>query len=223
MNLVELDLWNPRPDRIAGLVAVIEKGGVVAFPTDTTWVVAATPFKNSAVQKLGDVRARLRGTTSKSQQARPMSLLCGDLSTIGTFTLMDQPQFRLAKRLLPGPYTLLLPASIQVPKQLQSKRNVLGIRMSDHPIVEGIMNELRAPLLVTTARRSDGELLGAVSEMERQAADLIEAAVDTEPIYPQTSTVLDLTGQGVRVLRTGAGPVDPEWAMADDETAENER
>jgi tRNA threonylcarbamoyl adenosine modification protein (Sua5/YciO/YrdC/YwlC family) len=219
MNLVELDLWNPRPDRIASIVSALEKGGVVAFPTDTTWVVAATPFKSAAVQKLGEVRAKLRGTTAKSEQARPMSLLCGDLSTVGTFTRMDQPQFRMAKRLLPGPYTLLLPASIQVPKQLQSKRNVLGIRMSEHPIVEGIMSGLGAPLLVTTARRSDGELLGAVSEMDRQAADMIEVAVDTEPIFPQASTVLDLTGQGVRVVRTGAGPVDPEWTFADDERA----
>jgi tRNA threonylcarbamoyl adenosine modification protein (Sua5/YciO/YrdC/YwlC family) len=222
MRKVEVDPWNPRPDQLQPLVDAIARGQLVAFPTDTTWVIAASPFKSAALGRLEDARARMHGS-QRVQKGKPMSLLCGQLSTIGTFTLMDQPQFRLVKRLLPGPYTLLLPTSIQVPRQLQSKRNVLGIRMASHALVETLFEMASEPLIVATARTPDGELIGSVVELEQMLQDRVDVAVETEPVVPQASTVLDLTGQGVRVLRQGAGPVDPEWELATDEAPEGER
>jgi tRNA threonylcarbamoyl adenosine modification protein (Sua5/YciO/YrdC/YwlC family) len=142
-----------------------------------------------------------------------MSLLCGDLSVAGRFVTMDQPQFRVVKRLMPGPYTIILNASREVPRQLQTKRNEVGIRMPDTTICMALLRAFGGPLLATTARTASGSLLASSAELDELGRGAVDVVVETDPIVPEPSTVLDLTSGVARVLRVGVGPVDRDWIV----------
>jgi tRNA threonylcarbamoyl adenosine modification protein (Sua5/YciO/YrdC/YwlC family) len=213
VDRVELDPWLPRPDRVLELVRHLQRGRLVAFPTDTSWAVACDPMQSAATARLTELRARMSGKDARSLRERPMSLLCGDLSVAGRFVTMDQPQFRVVRRLLPGPYTIILPASREVPRQLQTRRNEVGIRMPDTPICMALLRAFDGPLLGTTARTRDGSLLTSSAEIDILGRGAVDVVVETDPIVPEPSTVLDLTTGVVRVLRSGAGPVDRDWIV----------
>jgi tRNA threonylcarbamoyl adenosine modification protein (Sua5/YciO/YrdC/YwlC family) len=213
MERVEIAAWHVRPDRIAKLVRGLEQGRLIAMPTDTTWAICCDATQRAAVQRLEGLRQDHDTTRT---QAPPMSLLCGSLAVIGTLALVDQPQFRLLKRLLPGPYTIVLPASREVPRQLQSKRKTVGVRMPDHPIASAVMEQFGRPLLAATARRSDGLLCTSAAEVEEEYARGVDLLVETDAIEPEPSTVLDYTGAEPLVIREGRGPVEPAWGQAGD-------
>jgi tRNA threonylcarbamoyl adenosine modification protein (Sua5/YciO/YrdC/YwlC family) len=213
VDIVELDPWRPRPDRISELARHLQKGRLIAFPTDTSWAIACDPMQSSAAARLSDLRARMSGKDARTLKEQPMSLLCGDLSVAGRFVNMDQPQFRVVRRLTPGPYTIILPASREVPRQLQTKRNEVGIRMPDTPICLALLLEFGGPLLATTARTAQGALLASSAEVEQLGRGSVDVVVETDPIVPEPSTVLDLTSGVVRVVRAGAGAIESDWIL----------
>lgn len=209
--IIEIDDFYPRPDRVAEVAGILRRGGLVAMPTDTTWIVACNAFDTAAATRLRTIRARMAGESTKGDDRKPMSLMCPDLAAIGTFALVDQPQFRMLKRLLPGPYTVILPASRQVPRQLQSKRRAIGVRMPDHPVALAVLEAVAEPLFVTTCHDPDGRLLGAAPEVEAAVGSDLGALIETTPIQPESSTVVDWTGAGPVLIRAGKGPAEPEW------------
>ena len=211
---IEIDGHVLRPDRVAAAADVVRRGGLLAMPTDTTWVVACDAFDRAATKRLQQLRARMSSTDENKRADggdRPMSLMCPDLAVVGTFVLLDQPQFRVIRRLLPGPYTIILPASRQVPRQLQSKRRAVGIRMPDHPVATAILAAIGTPVLVATCQTAGGELLGASPDVLDLFGDELDALVETLPIAPEPSTVVDWTGPNPRVVRLGRGVADPDW------------
>lgn len=210
---INIDLDYPRPDRVRDAADTLRRGGLLAMPTDTTWVVACDALDTAAASKLRSLRARMAGAPADDDR-KPMSLMCADLAAISTFALIDQPRFRLLKRLLPGPYTVILPASRQVPRQLQSKRRAIGVRMPDHPVAAAILEQIATPLFVTTCHDEDGRLLGASPEIEDAIGDVIDALVETTPIVPELSTVVDWTGDAPSLVRVGKGETEPEWGDA---------
>lgn len=211
-NAIEIDAHWQRPDRVAEAANVLRKGGLLATPTDTTWVIACDALDRAAATRLRALRARLSGTSdNKKPLEKPMSLMCNDLTSVGTYVILDQPQFRLLRRLLPGAYTIILPASRQVPRQLQSKRRAVGIRMPDHAVATSILDHFGRPVLVTTAHTPDGTLLGASPEVADTIGDAIDAYVETDPIVPEVSTVVDWTDAHPVLVRAGKGPVDEDW------------
>jgi tRNA threonylcarbamoyl adenosine modification protein (Sua5/YciO/YrdC/YwlC family) len=215
MRCVEIDTWHIRPDRILELCARVRAGDLIAMPTDTTWAVVCDPFQTESAQRLAALRTWMAGGTeqAKAKGDRPMSLMCGDLATIGTYVLMEQPHFRLVRRILPGPYTVLLPASREVPRQLRSKRREVGIRMPDHPVVQALLAALEQPLLTTTARDDSGELLAASPDVQSALTGRVDTLVETDPIWPEPSTVIDCTDGPPRLVRAGRGEVDPAWEI----------
>ena len=206
----ELDAVFPRPDRVEELADRLGNGALVALPTDTTWVVACAASDRSAAGKLGDLRAA-HEPKSKKGVRKPMSLMCPDVSTVGTFCNLDQSQFRLVRRVLPGPYTVILPASRQVPRQLQSKRRTVGVRIPDHAVATAVLEALGGPLLVTTCQNHDGSLIAGSPDVLAAYGDSIDAYVETDPIEPVGSTVVDYTGDRPVLIRAGKGAVEPEW------------
>lgn len=207
---IELDAAWPRPDRVEQIAERLDRGGLVALPTDTTWVVACAASDRSAAGKLGDLRAA-HEPQSKKGVRKPMSLMCPDVSTVGNFCNLDQSQFRLVRRVLPGPYTVILPASRQVPRQLQSKRRTVGVRIPDHVVAAAVLEALGGPLLVTTCQTHEGALIGSSPDIVNAYGDSIDAYVETDPIEPQGSTVVDYTGDAPVLVRAGKGAVEPEW------------
>lgn len=202
----------PREDRVREAAEVLRKGGLLAMPTDTTWVVACDALDHAATNRLRVLRGQMTGEgVSKKGPSKPLSLMSLDLTTIGTYVLLDQPQFRILRRLLPGAYTIIMPASRQVPRKLQSKRRAVGIRMPDHPVAAAILEAFGAPVLVATCREPDGTLLGASVEIESSIGSMIDAYVETDPIAPALSTVLEWTAENPVLVRAGKGPVEDAW------------
>lgn len=209
MKRIEIEASRPRPDRIAQVEEEIDRGRLVAVATDTSWAIVCDPFHHEATTRLNQMRESL---AAGERSARPLSLLCGSVSMASTFVIIDQPQFRLMRRLLPGPYTLLLPASRQVPKLLQSKRKAVGIRMPDHAITQALLDRWGKPLTGTTARRRDGSLVMAAPDIEEDLGEWVDVLVESEPFKPGPSTVIDYTGSEPLVLRAGLGDIDADWA-----------
>lgn len=208
MKTIEIHEHHIRPDLVREASDAIKRGALVAFATDTAWALAADPGQSKAVSRLRDVRSKMR--RDHKEQSTLLSLLFGSLSVMGNFVIMDQPQFRLVKRLLPGPYTIVLPASRQVPRQLQSKRKTIGVRMPEHPVALAILEQLDNPVFATTARRGE-RLLAAAPEIEMVVGNDIDLLIESEPIVPASSTIIDYTSESPVVLRHGKGELEPDW------------
>jgi tRNA threonylcarbamoyl adenosine modification protein (Sua5/YciO/YrdC/YwlC family) len=216
MERFELDEYNPRPDVVDAIATRLARGAIGALATDTSWSLVTSALDASGAHRLAD----LRSTPNRGADRRPMSLICCDMAMAGAYAMLDQPQFRLVRRLLPGPYTLILPASRLVPRRLQTKRRAIGIRIPNHAVVQAVIERCEAPLFATTARGANGTLLGSSSEVIDEWQRHLDLIVDATPILPGASTVVDLTGPTPVVLRKGLGPVEEEWEVATDEEAE---
>ena len=140
-----------------------------------------------------------------------MSLMCPDVSTVGTFCNLHQSQFRMIRRVLPGPYTVILPASRQVPRQLQSTRRTVGVRIPDHAVAAAVLEALAGPLLVTTCQTADGDLMSSSPEVADAYGDGLDVVVETDPIVPAASTVVDYSGETPILVRVGKGEPERDW------------
>jgi tRNA threonylcarbamoyl adenosine modification protein (Sua5/YciO/YrdC/YwlC family) len=215
-------------DRIlARAVRILNDGGLLALPTDTSWALTCSLQSKAGIKKLK--------TLSGERDERHFTLLCADISQFGELCSMDNTRFRLIKRLSPGPYTFILKTLLGTEKTLDIRRREVGIRIPDHPIPLALIKTLAGPLYSITAKQSmagadrDGERAGgndggrggpsSDKGLEIPEEDLFEADWELEAIEgldliisgdeEQTrtfSTILDVTGDEVQVLRQGAGP-----------------
>jgi tRNA threonylcarbamoyl adenosine modification protein (Sua5/YciO/YrdC/YwlC family) len=191
--------------------AVLSAGGLLALPSDTTWILACS-FKSR--EGMGRLR-RLSG----ERDERRFTLLCSDISQFGEVCSLDNSRFRVIKRLAPGPYVFILKTLAGTGKALGLRRPELGVRIPNHPVPLGVIKTGGAPLYSITAKRS--MKAGGTDEFRgnEPEEDLFESAWELEGIenldlildggedLARTfSTILDMTGGEVRVLRRGAGP-----------------
>lgn len=209
MRILEVSDDRIRQDRVELAVAALRSGGVVALATDAAWAFVADPQQAAALQKL----LRLRGPSAKGDE-KPASVLCHDIATLGSLAVLSQPMFRTLRRLVPGPYTLVVPASRDVPKPLLSKRRTVGARLPIHPVTLAVLEQFGGPLAAITARGPDGERADASSALRDWPSNAFDVLLDSDPIEVTQTTVLDCTGDEPTVLRLGAGAVDANWEVA---------
>ncbi len=218
MKAIEIDPWNPRPDRVDEVAGRLRRGEIVAFPTDSTWTLTADASQRGALQKLQRLRASMHGDDPDRPETgrAPLSLLCASISEIGKYTNLEQHQFRLLRRIFPGPYTVLLPASRQVPRLIQSKRRIIGVRLPDYPIATAIIAAMEHPLVATTARIDDDRLVASAGDLAGPYIHHVDAVVHTDPIVPEESTVIDATTDPPTVIRAGKGELEDHWLVPDE-------
>jgi tRNA threonylcarbamoyl adenosine modification protein (Sua5/YciO/YrdC/YwlC family) len=206
---VVIDAWgDPPPRKIAEIVDVLHRGGVVAYPTDSIYALGCAYESRDGVERI--YRAK---NMRKNQR---LALICPDLSTASELGIFSQTAFRLAQRIFPGPYTLVVPATRAVPRTLtDAKRRTVGIRITSHPIAQAIARTLGRPLLTTSAIPPDSD------EPCRDADEILEAfgrhidlVVDAVQTPAEPSTVLAVDGETITLIRRGqgslAGIVDEE-------------
>lgn len=210
IECLEIDRSGPRPDRVREVVKTLRRGGLVACPTDTTYGVFASAAHPEASARLTRLRERMAGSPSAAAVVRekPLSLVFSDLSMLAEWVVLSGPAFKLVKRLLPGPYTVILPASRAVPKALQTKRRSVGARIPDDTLVQAIVSELGGPVLTTTVKSRQGEPLGSAIDVQEAWPREIDVVVDAGDFSPQESTVLSVEGSEVTLVREGKGRVD---------------
>ncbi|MBM4358166.1 MAG: threonylcarbamoyl-AMP synthase [Deltaproteobacteria bacterium] len=196
--LLSINPKHPEPRKIQRVVEVLEKGGLIAYPTDTVYGLGCDPLNKQAIDRLYQLKGMPR--------TKPLALICKDLSDLATYAIVENPEYRLLKRFLPGPYCFILDATREVPKMLTTKQKTVGIRVPDHPVPRAIVEALGRPLVSTTAGRDDEPLIDPWTIEETFPG--LEVVLEADVCGSVPTTVVDLSGGNVRVVRDGAGPVD---------------
>ncbi|MCC7535677.1 MAG: threonylcarbamoyl-AMP synthase, partial [Deltaproteobacteria bacterium] len=140
---LEINPFHPEPRKIKRAADALRASGVIAYPTDTVYGLGCDIFEKKAVERLYVVK--------QMKPTQPLAFLCPDLGDIARFAIVDNPSYRLMRRLLPGPYCFILAATPEVPKILMMKRKTVGIRVPDHPVAQALLRELGHPIVSTTA------------------------------------------------------------------------
>jgi tRNA threonylcarbamoyl adenosine modification protein (Sua5/YciO/YrdC/YwlC family) len=194
---------NPNSKEIDKVVAVLKKGGLIIYPTDTVYGLGCDITNNKALEKI----ARIKGV--KLEKAN-FSFICNDLSHLSDYVRqIDTPTYKILKRALPGAYTFILPGNNNLPKVFKKKKTV-GIRVPDNTIARTIVKELGNPIISTSIRDED-ELLEYTTDPElifEKWKDLVDIVIDGGFGDNLASTIIDLTDDEPIVLREGKGSLD---------------
>lgn len=188
----------PQVRHLERIAELLQKDGVIAYPTDTLFGLGCLASRKKAVDRIQVFKRR--------DPRKPMSILCSDMEMLCRYVRhLDTPTFRLLKQLLPGPYTVLLPASREVPRYLQNKQ-VVGLRIPDHPFCKALVTLLGEPIITTSAALPDQGVLNTAWEIEEEQGHALDLVVDCGQPLGEPSTILDLTDEEPLLLREGAGP-----------------
>jgi tRNA threonylcarbamoyl adenosine modification protein (Sua5/YciO/YrdC/YwlC family) len=197
--IIEIDPRHPQPRVVQRAVAALEAGGVIAYPTDTTYALGCDLLQKKAVERIYQIKQM------KSDQ--PLAFVCHDLGDIAKYAIVDNQQYRLLRRLLPGPYTFILESTREVPKMLLMKRKQVGIRIPDHPVIEAITAAFGRPVISTTAGPHGGDAFIDPHEID-EAFPGLALVLDAGVGGRVPTTVVDVTAGTVRIVRDGAGTPD---------------
>jgi len=197
--LLEINVQHPEPRKIQRAAAALSDGEIIAYPTDTVYGLGCDLLNKSAVEKLYQLK--------RMPKTQALALICVDLSDIARYVVVDNSAYRLLRRLLPGPYTCILPATREVPKIISPKRTQVGIRVPDHAVPRAIAQALGRPLISTTAGFHGGEPIQFPSDIADAFPEL-SLVLDGGPCGLVPTTVLDLTAGEPVVVREGAGPIN---------------
>ena len=190
---------NPQQRLIKQAVEIINKGGVVVYPTDSAYAIGCHLDDKAAVDRIRAIR--------KLDDKHNFTLVCSDLSGLGNYAKVDNHVFRLLKAHTPGAYTFILEATKEVPNRvIQPKRRTIGIRVPDNNIVRDLVTQLNQPLLSSTLiMPGDTEPLTDPYEIREQLEYAVDLIIDGGHCGVEATTVVDLMGDAPVVIRAGKG------------------
>ena len=190
---------NPQARLLKQAVALLEKGEVLAVPTDSSYALVCHLDDKAAADKL----RRIRGVDDKHH----LALLCRDLSELANYARVDNQQFRLIKSATPGPYTFILEASKEVPRRLSHPaRRTIGLRVPDHKVLQDLLGLHHEPLLATTLiAPGESEPLNDAQEILQRFQNQIAGVIDAGACALEPTTVIDLSGGEPVLIRQGGG------------------
>lgn len=194
---------NPQARLINQAVAIINNGGVIAYPTDSSYALGCHIGDKGAMEKMRRIR--------QVDKEHNFTLVCRDLSELALYARVDNTAFRLLKAFTPGPYTFILRATGEVPRRLQHpKRKTIGIRVPDNAIAQALLEALGEPIMSTTLLLPGRELpLVDPEEFRDELERQVDLIIDGGPGGLEPSSVVDLVGEVPEVVRAGAGDVSP--------------
>lgn len=192
----------PPPRKIAQAAQLLHEGGVAAYPTDTVYALGCAIDSKRGAERI--YRAK------QMSEKHRLAVICPDLASASIYAHFSDAAFRLARRIFPGPYTLVLPASREVPRLLlDKKRRQVGIRIPDHPIVQALVAELGRPMLTSSAiPPGQAEALSDADGVLEYFGRFVDVIIDGGPTSDAVSTVLEVTDDAVVVLREGLGSIE---------------
>lgn len=202
-QFIEIHPQNPQPRLIRQAVEIIQSGGVIAYPTDSSYALGCRIGEKSAVERI----RRIRQLDDKHN----FTLVCCDLSELGIYAKVDTSAFRLLKAYTPGPYTFILNATREVPRMLlHPKRRTIGVRVPQHSITLALLEALGEPLMsVSLILPGDDEALGDAWEIRERLEHFVDLVIEGGPGGLQPSTVISLADDEPEVIRVGAGDPTP--------------
>ncbi|MBC7625921.1 L-threonylcarbamoyladenylate synthase [Ferruginibacter sp.] len=200
--LIKIHPVDPQPRLIKQVVECLKDGGIIVYPTDTIYGLGCDIFQHKAVDRICTIK---NINPLKAQ----LSFICRDLSHLSDYTKsIDTPLYRMLKRYLPGPYTFILPASKQVPKILQTKKNTIGLRVPDNVICHHILDLLGNPILSTSLPGEMAEEYTDPEIINDKFGDVVDFVIDGGIGGMVPSTIVDCVTDDWVITRQGTG----EWA-----------
>ena len=196
--LLKLYRENPNERQIERIVSVLRDGGVIIYPTDGVYAYGCSLHSPKAVD-------RLKSITGKDK--KEFSIMCSDLSNISDYAKIDNADFKILKRNLPGPFTFVMKASSKVPDKVLAKRKTLGIRIADNPITLAIVRALGNPLVTSSVKNRDQyeEYTTDPELLQERWGNVVDIVVDGGPGGIIPTTLVDLTDNEPEILREGGG------------------
>ena len=192
----------PAPRKLQPAIDALRRGNVIIYPTDTGYAFGCAL---SSGKGIGTLR-KLKGIHDK--HPKPLTMLVKDLSQIGRYGHMGNRHFRVVRRLLPGPYTMILPATQDIPRSMRNRNHEVGLRLPDHAVCQMLVELLEEPLLTGSVTAAEGEFeLEEPEDLERLHGQVVSIVIDAGPLWPEPSTVLRLFDNAIEVLREGQGPL----------------
>ncbi len=200
-RLIDIHPTNPQPRQVAAVVQIIRSGGLIAYPTDSSYAFGCHIGDAKAIGRIRRVR--------RTDKAHNFTLVCSDLSEISAYARVDNWAYRLIKSMTPGPYTFILPATRQVPKRLQNpNRRTIGLRVPDHPLVQAMLETLAEPIMSSTLLLpGDEHPMTDPADIEARIGHEIEAIIEAGSVGIEPTSVIDMTQGYAEVLRVGRGDV----------------
>jgi tRNA threonylcarbamoyl adenosine modification protein (Sua5/YciO/YrdC/YwlC family) len=193
---------DPQVRLIKRTVEILRSGGLIVYPTDSSYAFGCMIDNKNALEKI----CRLR----RLDENHNFTLICKDIAQISTFAKMNNEGFRLVKSLTPGPFTFILEATRETPRRLQhAKRKTIGIRLPDDPITAAILDELDEPLFSSTLMLPDQEdPMSDPEEIRDRLEREVELVIDSGVVPYNPTTIIDLTGTSPEITRQGVGIAD---------------
>lgn len=194
---------NPQSRLLRKAAAIIEEGGVIVYPTDSGYALGCRLGEKQALERIRKLR--------QLDKNHNMTLICRDLSQLGTYARVTNPIFRLLKAFTPGPYTFILNATTDVPRlMLHPKRRTLGLRVPDNVITLALLDCLDMPIMSSTLKLPNGTLPMNEPEAIRDVlGNRVDLIIDGGHCHQEPTTVIDLTDQYPVIIRVGRGDPTP--------------
>lgn len=198
----ELHPRDPQPRLVTQAAQIIRQGGLAAFPTDSAYALGGHVGDAALLERI----RRIRGVDERHH----FTLMCRDLSEIATYARVDNAQYRLLKAATPGRYTFILEGTKELPRRvLHPKRKTIGLRVPDHPVVLALLAELNEPILSSTLiLPGEDEPLCDADEIRARLDKQIDLVIDAGYCGCGMTTVLNLVGGGVELVRAGGGSLE---------------
>lgn len=200
METVTVHLKNPQLRTIEKTISVLNSGGVVLLPGDTSYFLAVKIGKKGALEKLNLIK--------QTKKRKFYSVVFRDLSDISKYADIDNRHFSLLKRCLPGPYTFILNASRDIPKIMLETRREIGIRIPESAFISQLLENMGEPLIVSTASNEDGVSFNDPQEDVPDWLGYVDLLVDGGYVPPELTTIIRLNSDEYEVVREGKGPAD---------------
>ena len=190
---------DPQRRLLLHAVDIIRAGGIVVYPTDSSYAFGWHIGDKAALDKIRWIR--------QTERDHDFTLVCRDLSEIATYAKVDNSEYRLLRAHTPGPYTFILRATHETPKRLQDpKRRSIGIRVPDHPIAQGLLEILGEPLMSSTLLLpGDSVPLTEPEEVVMRVGKLVDAIIDGGACGMEPTSIIDFSRGDIAVLRKGKG------------------
>ncbi|MDH7943013.1 L-threonylcarbamoyladenylate synthase [Pseudohongiella sp. SYSU M77423] len=200
---LEIHPDNPEPRKISQAADILLGGGVVVYPTDSTYALACHIGDKNALERI----RRIRQLSDKHN----LTLMCRDLSEIATYARVSNSAYRLLKAYTPGPYTFILPATAEVPRRLMHpKRKTIGLRIPDHAVAQALLEATGEPVMTTSLILPGEEHpLSEIYDIEEQMGNLVDLIVDSGACGLEATTVVDLVDGSPQLVRAGKGDPAP--------------
>lgn len=199
--LLEINPFNPQHRLIKQVADRLRNGAVICYPTDTGYGIGCDMFNSKAIKRLVQLKNRPKN--------KPFSFMCSDLTHIAKYAHVSNTAYRLLKKSLPGPYTFVLPATKLVPKVMVTKQKTVGIRVTENQISQLLISVLGNPIVNTSLPAEDEPPPGEPFEIDLMIGNRVDLIIDGGPVYPDPSSLIDLTGDYPIILREGKGDVTP--------------